>query len=213
MTVNVIQSYLNDVVAGRVELILSIKNDQDQVVGQMRPLTLEHLSSRNILQKLTDWRNQNKYRFLTQFQATPERTKNWLANVVFKTPGQMLFLIYEGEHLIGHLGFKSLTTADGVLDNAIKGEQTAEPKLFVYAHKVLSQWLFDFAKINYLYGYVLTDNIAAIMMNRQIGWAGWARFPLIKDEKNGEVTWQLGLENQASPDDKYCFKILLSNVS
>lgn len=210
MKENRIQSYLDDVVAGRTELVLPIENDMGEIVGQMRPLTFQNLDSLEILQKLTNWRNDNKSRFLTEFEATPERTRQWLANIVFKTPGQMLFLIYEGSQLIGHLGFKGLTDEDGVLDNAIKGEKTVEPKLFVFAHKALAQWLFAFAKVSHLWGYVLTDNVAAIMMNRQIGWMDWVLCPLLKAEKNGEITWHVGSAGEVSPDNKYCFKIMLT---
>lgn len=213
MTGNSIQSYLNDVIAGHVPLTLALMNEEGDLVGEMRPLTMSHADQPEVLQKLTDWRNQNMSRFLTQFQATPERTKKWLVDVVLKVPGQMLFLMYEEGKLIGHLGFKCLTDEDGVLDNAIKGEQTNAPKIFVYAHKVLAHWLFTKAQIQRLYGYVLTDNIAAIMMNRQIGWTGWVRCPLIKSEKNGDIIWQLGDEDQQSPSSKYCFKIVLQNNS
>jgi len=206
---NQIQPYLDDIVNGYAQLDLKITDDNNNYVGEMRPLTINHLDQPDILLKLTDWRNHNMAMFLSQFHATIERTKNWLENIVFRTPGQMLFLIYENDLLIGHLGFKSLTVNNGVLDNAIRGEKTLNPKIFVYAHKALARWLFSEAKIQCLYGYVLTDNVAAIMMNRQIGWSGWVRHPLLKNSSHDEITWQVGEENQPSPDDKYCFKIVL----
>jgi hypothetical protein len=208
---NSIQSYLDDVVACRAQLTIEIEAEDGSAAGEMRPLTMEHIAQPEILQMLTDWRNLNMARFLTQFNATPERTKDWLTNVVFKAPGQMLFLIYEAGRLVGHLGFKGLSAQECVLDNAIKGEQTIDPKLFVHAHRALAKWLFREAKTIRLHGLVLTDNISAIMMNRQIGWAGWIKCPLLKEKNNGEITWRLGEENQSSPDGKYCFKIVLHN--
>lgn len=204
--------YLSDVVSGHVNLTLPIVNEIGGIAGEMRPITLDHLDSIDILQKLTEWRNQNRARFLTEFEATPQRTRNWLANTVLKTPGQMLFLIYECDQLVGHLGFKGLTANEGVLDNAIKGEQTAEAKLFVYAHNTLSQWLFDSAKIKTLYGYVLSDNVAAIMMNRLIGWTGWIRHPLFREEEGGDIVWRIGPAGETSQYNKYCYEITLNNA-
>jgi RimJ/RimL family protein N-acetyltransferase len=210
MQLNRIQPYLNDIITGHTKLQLLIKNDLGEVLGLMCPLTIKHLKSEEIIQKLTDWRNQNSDCFLTTFTATPQRTKAWLANIVFKTHGQMLFLVYENEKLVGHVGFKNLSYDDGVLDNAIKGAKTEEAKLFVFAHKAIAQWLFEVAKITRLFGYVLTDNVSAIMMNRQIGFVDWTRYPLLKEEKNGEVQWSLGPMNELSPSKKYCFKIVLN---
>ncbi len=210
MTPNRIQPYLDDIVAGRAKLELLIKNNSGHVSGVMRPLCLTDLNSKDIIQKLTDWRNQNRSCFLTEFTATSARTKGWLCNTVFRSPGQMLFLIYENDILVGHVGFKNLSEHDAVLDNAIKSVKTADAKLFVFAHKALAEWLFEVAKVSRLIGYVLADNISAIMMNREIGFVEWVRHPLLKEETSGDVQWRLGASNEPSPYGKYCYKIALS---
>jgi len=209
MTPNPVQSQLNEIIAGTRELVLDICDDTGYAVGKMRPLTLAHLDNQEVVQKLTDWRNQNMHCFLSQFVATVERTRSWLEHVVFKIPGQMMFLISNTEQMVGHVGFKNLTMHDAMLDNAIRGERGGHPKLLVWAHRVLANWLFWEAGIGNLYGYVMADNAPAIMMNRQIGWGGWVRFPLFEESRGSDVHWTFGETNQTSPSGKYCYKIIL----
>jgi RimJ/RimL family protein N-acetyltransferase len=207
---NKFQIYLDKIITGAIDFSLAIKSDKDNVLGVLYPITIKHLESDEVIQNITEWRNQNKSSFLTEFTATNERTKNWLQNIVYKTQGQLLFLLYEDKKLIGHLGFKNLNEKEALLDNAVKGCKTINASIMVDAHKVIAKWLFDEAKIDQLYGYVLTDNIPAIMMNRSIGFIGWDRYPLLKEENKGEINWKFGQLAQNSEYNKYCYKIVLN---
>jgi len=206
-----INSYLNEVINLRTKLELRINDDDGEYIGCLRPITLDSINNPDIISQLTRWRSDNMDMFLTQFQASPERTLDYLKNILTSGSGQMLFLVYEDESLIGQVGFKNLTLTDAILDNGMRGERSKHPKIFVYAHKVLAQWLFSVIKINCLYGWVFTDNISGIMMNRQIGWSEWAQYPLTKEIKNGESAWVIGDEGQVSIDKKYCYKLTLKN--
>lgn len=206
-----IQPYLNDVIDDVVNLSLPVADEDGNVVGNLRPITKKDGENNLIIHNLTTWRNQNMGCFLTQFHATEERTKKWLKNVVFKKSGQMLFMLYSSDELIGHVGFKDLTNESAMLDNAIRGQRMGHPKLFVYAHLALADWLFSFAKIDRLIGYVLADNAPALMMNRQIGWTIWTKYSLEKEENNGEIQLKLGAENELSSIEKYCYKIEMVN--
>jgi hypothetical protein len=208
---NPIQSQLDRVIAGTQQLTLPIHDEEGTVIGTLRPLTLAYLDDAAILEKLTDWRNQNMTSFLSQFTATLDRTRSWLSNVVFQASGQMLFLVYSNDLLMGHLGFKNLTPLDALMDNAIRGARGGHPKIFVMAHKTLAKWLFQEAKIESLYGYVMIDNAPAIMMNKQVGWSIWIRLPLLKlAPGEDDVRWEIGDEDQASPEGKYCYKIIMA---
>ena len=89
---NQIQPLLDDIIAGNEELTLDITDDGDHCVGKLRPIVLEHLDCEDVIKKLTLWRNINKRSFLTQFVATPGRTRNWMRSSLFVNKGQMLFL-------------------------------------------------------------------------------------------------------------------------
>lgn len=206
---NNIQVCLDDIVSNRLSLCLDILSEDGAKLGELRALATRHLDDPVVIDKLTEWRNQNMGNFMTNFLATPERTKNWLRNVVFKAEGRLLFLVYVDEQIVGHFGFKDLTSDDVLLDNAIRGERVGHPTLFVMAGKTLNEWLFREAGVKTIYGFVLTKNVTSIMMNKQIGFGGWMRYPLVKKFKGDDAYWEMGTEGGTSPDDMYCYKIVM----
>ncbi len=56
----------------------------------------------------------------------------------------------------------------------------------------------------------MTDNAPSIMMNRQIGFGGWTRHPLVKQIKSEEVHWEMGTMGDTSPEERYCFKLWIA---
>jgi len=209
---NSIQIKLNEVVSGREKLFINIINDEKKVIGLLRPLVVKDLQNDHIIGKLTDWRSRHMEKFLTQFTATPERTRGWMRNVLFKNKGQMLFLIYVGETVVGHYGFKDLTADDVLLDNAMRGEQGGDARLLVYAGKAIVQWLFTVANVKKIRAEVLANNIPSIMMTTQIGFGNRTRHPIVTSIVNSETHWDLGVQDEDSPEDSYCFKYFISNT-
>jgi len=206
---NTIQSTIDQVLSGKKELIINITDDKNYHVGTLQPITVKHLQCADIIEKLTDWRNLNMQNFLTQFFATSKRTRNWIKKMLSENKGQMLFLIYESEKIIGHYGFKNLTANDVLLDNAMRGERDGDPKLLVYAGIALVKWLFTQAKVNQIRAEVMTDNIPAIMMNKRIGFGDGSCHPLLRQTEDSNTHWEIGQEGKESPEDKYCFKLIL----
>jgi hypothetical protein len=203
-----LQAKLDKVLAGQAPIQLSLHDELGNTVGVMRPLTAHHLEQNDVMEKLTDWRNANMGNFLTHFVATPQRTRSWVQNVLLRAKGQMLWLVYDqNEILVGHFGFKNLTTNFVLLDNAIRGERQGHPRLFLYAGKALVQWLWITTTVQRIDGIVMVENVSAIMMNRQIGFVGWKRHPLVKRVQEGKIQWDISEEGQISPDGRYCFTI------
>ena len=201
------QNLVTDIISDKTSVNLKIRDDDGVIIGEMLPLTLKHLNNQKIIQLLTDWRNQNMESFLSQFVATPERTSNWLKNVFFNRSDQLLFLISVDEKYVGHFGFKQLTAKDVLLDNAIRGSREGHPKLYTFAGKTLINWLVQIFSIERIYGQVLADNVPAIMMNKQIGFQGWQKYPLVKVMTETENNWTMGAKNGHSPDAKYCYEV------
>ena len=207
---DVLQARLDAELAGAEAMELPLHEESGQLIGVMRPLTARHLDQMDVMGKLTDWRNANMANFLTHFEATPTRTRAWVQNVLLKNRGQMLWLVYDqNDDLIGHFGFKSLTLESVLLDNAMRGERQGHPKLFVVAGKRLVQWLWEATPVQRINAYVMADNVPSIMMNRQIGFEGWKRHPLIKRILEGDTHWDMGEEGQTSPDGRYCFTLFM----
>ncbi|PDS80749.1 GNAT family N-acetyltransferase [Rhizobium sp. L43] len=204
---NPIQQYIHDIVHDKASAIIDLVDENGAPIGKLVPLTVRHLDDDVILGKLTDWRNANMSFFLTHFTATIERTRSWLANVVFKNPTQLMFLIYASDQLIGHFGFKDLTDDDVLLDNAMRGERGGHPKLLQVAGRALIDWLFEKTDVETIYGYVLTTNASAIMLNRAMGFGLWEKYPLNKSVKNGEARWDMGKKGEGSNDNSYCYRV------
>jgi|GEM_PF-1481472 len=207
---DLLQAKLDAVLAGTETMELPLRDDSGQPIGVMRPLTARHIDQIAVIEKLTDWRNANMANFLTHFEATPGRTRAWVQNVLLKNRGQMLWLVYDkNDDLVGHFGFKNLTLQSVLLDNAMRGERQGHPRLFVVAGKRLVEWLWQTTPVRRIDAYVLADNVPSIMMNRQIGFAGWKRRPLIRRTIEGNTHWDIGEEGQSSADGRYCFTLFM----
>lgn len=204
---NRIAARIRDVVEGRETLVIELHDDGGASIGRLVPLTEAHLASDAVIGKLTDWRNASMGSFLTQFTATPDRTRNWLQNGVLASSAQMIFLIYADDVLIGHFGFKELTHETVLLDNAMRGERGGHPKLLQIAGRALIDWLFAEAGVRTVTGYVLSTNPAAIMLNRAIGFDRWDKLPVRREEVDGEVRLIMGEPGEASADGTYCYRL------
>lgn len=204
---NRIAARIRDVVEGRETLVIELHDDGGAAIGRLVPLTEAHLASDAVIGKLTDWRNASMGSFLTQFTATPDRTRNWLQNGVLASSAQMIFLIYADDVLIGHFGFKELTHETVLLDNAMRGERGGHPKLLQIAGRALIDWLFAEAGVRTVTGYVLSTNPAAIMLNRAIGFDRWDKLPVRREEVDGEVRLIMGEPGEASADGTYCYRL------
>lgn len=207
---NDIQKQLDKILADEMEFEINVLDANCEIVGLLKPITTRHLECEEIIDKLTAWRNKNMANFLTQFEATNDRTRDWIKNIILKTKGQMLFLIYSQGQIIGHYGFKDLTKDNVLLDNAMRGERGGDPRLLVYAGKTIIEWLFKNANVNEIRAEVMTDNVPAIMLNTQIGFTEKSRHPLRLVTVNNEAKWSIGDEGENSGDGKYCFKYRIS---
>lgn len=167
---NRINDYIDSVISGDVKLTIPIFDDDRIAIGSLQPITRFHLRDYDLMCLLSEWRNQNSDKFITRFNATPERTANWLDKVVFPSQDQMLFLVKDRlEKLVGHTGFKNLSYTSALSDNTVRGNRAEHPRIFVFAIRGLIGWLFDIADIKKVEGEVFADNIPALMMNKQVG--------------------------------------------
>ena len=73
---------------------------------------------------LTEWRNCNVHSFLTEFEATETRTRNWLTQQVASDPSRILFMIEEnGQEPLGYVGMAFIDWAQGSgeADSVVRG--------------------------------------------------------------------------------------------
>lgn len=207
------KEYLLRIIEGKESLVIPIRDDNGADIGVMRPITKMHLQSNDVIEKMTNWRNQYKTFFLTQFNATPARTKQWLEKAVLSNPSQLLFLIYYGETLMGQYGFKDLDSDSAFLDNLLRGERGGHPLLMKYSVSALAEWLFDVMQVNMVYGYTFANNAMALKLNRDVGFSCIEKFPLQKQIDGEEIKWVVGKAGELSPDNHYYQKVVMSRNS
>jgi RimJ/RimL family protein N-acetyltransferase len=191
----------------RIRAKIPIRDDNGIDIGSLCPITQMHLQDDHVIEKMTTWRNQYKMFFLSQFNATPERTKLWLENVVLRNPSQLLFLIYCGEALMGQYGFKDLERDSAFLDNLLRGERGGHPWLMKYAVSALIEWLFNVMQVTIVYGYTFANNAMALKLNRDVGFTCTEKYPLQKQIDGDEIKWIVGKVGEISPDNHYYQKI------
>lgn len=204
------EGYLLRIIEGEESLAISIRDDDGLEIGVMCPITKLHLQSSHIIEKMTTWRNQYKVFFQTQFNATPERTKRWLNNVVLANSDQMLFLIYCEGILMGQYGFNQLNGNSAQMDNLMRGERGGHPLLMKYAVRALIKWLFSTMEVEEVYGYTFANNAMAMKLNKDVGFSTVEKIPLTKTIVDGEIRWIVGNPGGISQDNHYYWKIYMN---
>ena len=159
---------------------IPVINEVGTCIANLVPISHKECDINLIAKLLSEWRNDNRNCFLTEFEVTEESSLNWIENFWLSSNLQELFLVEIEDRYVGHYGFKNLTKNTVLLDNAIRGESGGEAKLFYYVGMTLINWIFLNTSVRRIDGSVFSDNIPAIMMNRQLGFKGWQKFNLKK---------------------------------
>ena len=207
------KEYVARIIEGKEPLVIPVRDESGAEIGTLRPITRAQLGAGDVIEKMTNWRNQYKAFFLSQFTATPERTRQWLEKAVLANMSQLLFLIYHGETLIGQYGFKDLDGESAFLDNLLRGERGGHPMLMKYAGSALAGWLFDAMQVRMVYGYTFANNAMALKLNRDAGFSCVEKYPLRKEVAGDEVKWVVGKAGEPSPDNHYYQKIVMTRES
>ncbi|MDZ7804398.1 GNAT family N-acetyltransferase [Thiohalophilus sp.] len=142
-----------------------------------------------VVESLTRWRNKFMRFFLTQFNATTERTSYWLESVVIPSPSNLLFMILDGErNLVGNFGVANITNEKCELDNLIRGEKGA-PKLIYFSEIALLNWLFEHGvkKVNL---HVFANNTPTIKLHKSVGFTECNRITLYEESLDtGDINY------------------------
>ncbi len=161
---------ISNIINEKGKLSISIYDQCGDIVGYLKPITKSVLGSKQIVEKLTIWRNKFMQYFFNQFTATNERTMNWLKNIVLTDNGKLLFLIYDkNDNLVGHIGFTRLSENDVEIDNLIKGERLGHNQISYFAEIAMIKWIFETLKLKSICGYAFSENIIALMLHKEVG--------------------------------------------
>ena len=158
----------------------------------LRPITTrkEELNAEDV-RLLTEWRNSHVRSFLTEFQATEERTKRWLTETVGPDDTRILFMINDANNrTIGHAGLARIDWERGSaeIDAVVRGVKV-DPKIIVRALRTMSDWARGQLGLRHQVCRVRSDNRALKFFQRRGFLAEMSRVPLRRVEESDMVRW------------------------
>ena len=147
---------------------------------------------------LTEWRNRFVRSFLTEFEATEERTKAWLTEVVGPDPTRFLFMLDDVHgRTIGYLGLAFIDWEErtGEADAIVRGVDEL-PGIMTKALLALLRWAHrDLGLTKALNVRVRSDN-PAVNFYLKLG-AETRRVPLREIRETGMTRW---VEDESFPE-------------
>ena len=189
---------------------IPIINDRNITIGSLRPIDNKLSNDEGIISSLTRWRQMFMRYFLTQFEATNERTMAWLKNVVIKDDTRILFLIMdETNRVIGNFGICNISRDSVELDNLIRGERGGDPKLVFFSEVSLIYWIYKTLDIDNIYLHVFSNNLRTILLHESVGFVRSNIYRLIKEENCGEIHYTIDYSSKPTGNEFGLMKMTL----
>ncbi|WP_417911584.1 GNAT family N-acetyltransferase [Candidatus Electronema sp. TJ] len=189
---------------GKIEKIMGEKKNEDseknfsilirkqngQAIGRLSCVDRVTAKNNFIIAALTTWRQRYMKYFMTQFQATHDRTRKWIEDIVIPSHNRILFLIclLDGE-AIGNFGACNLSKKSGELDNLIRGKKGGDPQLIYFTEIALLNWMFDYLDYDIVKLRVFSNNYLTIRLHYSVGFSITHVVKLFRQEFNGTVEY------------------------
>ena len=107
-------------------------------IGVLVPIGCWALSDEELLSSFAKWRQTFMHFSFTQFTASKESTLGYLKNLSILQEDRILFAIFVGRTLFGHIGLSNITDSKAEIDNnTIRGVSGGHNNLFYFARKLL----------------------------------------------------------------------------
>lgn len=149
------------------------------------------------VQVLTEWRNRFVHAFLHEFEASEERTAEWLTKIVGPDDTRLLFMIDDSTGTtIGYMGLAYIDweKSYGEADAIVRGAEAA-PGLMSRAMRVMLNWAHGQLGLVRLGVRVRSDN-AALDFYRKFGFSKESRVSLEPRNEPDGLRW---VENPSLP--------------
>ena len=144
------------------------------------------------VESLTDWRNRHVRSFLTEFDATVPRTRNWLTTMVDRDDSRLLFMLEDRDSglVIGYLGLAFIDWHAGraEADSVVRGAE-GHAGAMSCALSGLLRWARSELGLISFGVRVLADNPALSFYVKQ-GFRESRRASLARVVRQGEIAWQ-----------------------
>jgi RimJ/RimL family protein N-acetyltransferase len=160
------------------------------IVAVLRPVATVGTLNANDVRVLTAWRNRFVTSFLTEFEATEERTEQWLRTTVANDPTRVLFMLdtLEGTTAayVG-LAFIDWETGYGEADAVVRGADLPPGVMTAALHTLLA-WAQNQLGLTALGVRVRSDN-AALHFYEKVGFVERRRVPLRREHDGSMIRW------------------------
>lgn len=157
----------------------------------LRPvITVNAKESSEDVNHLTTWRNRFVNAFLTEFEATPQRTAYWLREMISNDDSRILFMVDDlNGKTFGYIGlaFIDWNKKSGEADSVVRGG-SAEPGLMTEVLRTLLTWAQGQLGLETIGVRVRSDN-PALSFYEKFGFVELNRVPLKKTKKDNMVIW------------------------
>lgn len=150
---------------------------------------------------LTEWRNRNTRSFLTEFDATPARTRNWLTSSVGSDSSRILFMVDDDAGpSLGYIGLAFIDWEGGhaEADSVVRGRDGRTGAMSA-ALRTLLTWAREDLGLSAFGVRVLADN-PANSFYRKFGFRESARVGLRREQDDGMVVWRETTAGQSDHD-------------
>jgi len=160
-------------------------------IGRLRPVgTRRGALSATDVRLVTEWRNRFADSFLTQFDATDERTERWLVDSVGPDDTRILFMLDDAEgRTVGHMGLAFIDWEAGTAeaDSVVRGREGPRG-LVTRALDAMWSWGREALGLARLRVRVRSDN-DALRFYERAGFRELHRVPLRRHEDGDGVRW------------------------
>lgn len=186
---------------------ISLANSQ----GFLVPISELHTNDEQLIQKLSQWREENTFAYPSQFPVTPETTKTWLRKSLLDIDDRLLFLVLDrfGQP-VGHLGLANGLNAESEIeiDNVLRGIELSQPGIMTQSMQALIKWTEEIISPNIISLKVFYDNKRAIEFYQKIGFKESGLIPLRQHIFDDGISYQPLLDGDINSPDSYFVRMV-----
>ena len=179
---------------------LDVIDEINSKIGVLVPIGCWALSDEELLSSFAKWRQTFMHFFFTQFTASKESTLGYLKNLSILQEDRILFAIFVGRTLFGHIGLSNITDSKAEIDNTIRGVSGGHNNLFYFAEKALLNWAFNTLKVETIDAQIMSTNIRAHSLHKRFGFELKERFFLKKVVYESSFAYEACEKNSATEE-------------
>lgn len=190
-------------------MTIPILSKQGAALGVLECIDQRLCQDEAIIADLTDWRQRYMHCFLTQFTATPQRTRAWLLKAVLPASDRILFLIRDNsQQPIGNIGLCNITAESAEIDHVLRGRPSETPHFMAEALRSLLVFTFQTPTIQTICLHVFSNNAAAIRLYERVGFTKAGSVKLLKTPTDDGIRFDPCSDSEANVDFDYTRMVL-----